>query len=70
MPPFGPLYGQRVFVDVALAAEPEIVVDAGTHTEAIRMRWADFAASVKPIVGSFAEHPFNRAGEFSASYRE
>lgn len=57
MPPFGPLYGQPVFVDVALAAEPEIVFDAGTHTEAIRMRWADFVAAIRPIVGRFAEHP-------------
>lgn len=55
MPPFGPLYGQPVYVDVALAGEHEIVFDAGTHTEAIRMRWADFAASVRPIVGRFAE---------------
>ena len=55
MPQFGPLYGQPVYVDVALAGEHEIVFDAGTHTEAIRMRWADFAASVRPIVGRFAE---------------
>lgn len=54
MPPFGGLYGQRVFVDVALASEPHIVFSAGTHTEAIRMRWADFAATVRPIVGRFA----------------
>jgi Ala-tRNA(Pro) deacylase len=57
MPPFGPLYGQPVFVDVALAAEPEVFFNAGTHTEAIRMRWADFAASVRPIVGKFADRP-------------
>lgn len=57
MPPFGPLYGQRVFVDVALASEPAIVFNAGTHTQAIRMRWADFAASTKPIVGRFAGRP-------------
>ena len=56
MPPFGGLYGQRVFVDVALAAEPHIFFSAGTHTEAIRMRWSDFAATVRPIVGSFADH--------------
>ena len=31
MPPFGPLYGQTVFVDTALAAEDEIVFNAGTH---------------------------------------
>lgn len=55
MPPFGPLFGQQVFVDIALAAEPEIVFNAGTHGEAIRMRWADFAKAVRPIVGPFAE---------------
>lgn len=55
MPPLGPLYGQRVFVDSALAAEPEIVFNAGTHADAIRMGYADFAAAVNPSVGSFAE---------------
>lgn len=70
MPPFGPLYGQQVFVDVALAAEPEIVFNAGTHTEAIRMRWADFATSVRPIVGRFAEPPLDRVGGFRLSFRE
>jgi Ala-tRNA(Pro) deacylase len=70
MPPFGPLYGQQVFVDAALAAEPEIVFNAGTHTEAIRMRWADLAASVRPIVGRFAEPPLDQLGEFRLSYRE
>jgi len=70
MPPFGPLYGQQVFVDVALAAEPQIVFSAGTHTEAICMRWADFAASVRPTVGKFAEAPGDHVGEFRLSYRE
>lgn len=54
MPPFGPAYDQPVFVDVALAAEPHLAFNAGTHTEAITMRWADFAASVGPVVGKFA----------------
>lgn len=57
MPPFGPLYGQRVFVDAELAAEADIVFNAGTHSEAIRMRYADFAAAAKPTVGRFAESP-------------
>lgn len=70
MPPFGPLYGQSVFVDVTLAAEPEIVFNAGTHTEAIAMRWADFVRSVEPIVGRFAEPLLDRVGEFRLSYRE
>jgi Ala-tRNA(Pro) deacylase len=60
MPPFGPLYGQSVFVDVTLAREPVLVFNAGTHTEAIGMRWADFAASVRPIVGRFAEPPLDQ----------
>jgi Ala-tRNA(Pro) deacylase len=59
MPPFGPLT-DRVFVDAALAAEPEVVFNAGTHSEAIRMRYADFAAATKPTVGRFAERPDNQ----------
>ena len=70
MPPFGPLYGQTVFVDVAIAAEPRIVFNAGTHTEALAIRWADFARSIRPIVGRFAEPPIDRVGEFRLSFRE
>jgi Ala-tRNA(Pro) deacylase len=69
MPPFGPLYGQPVYVDVALAEEPEIVFNAGTHTQAIRMRWADFSASVRPIVGAFAEPPRAHMGGLGLSFR-
>jgi len=57
MPPLGPLYGQPVFVAVALALEPEIVFSAGTHAEAIAMRWPDFGGMVGPIIGQFAQRP-------------
>jgi Ala-tRNA(Pro) deacylase len=57
MPPFGPLYRQRVFVDDALTREDEIVFNGGSHTDAICMRYGDFAALAKPIVGSFAVRP-------------
>ena len=70
MPPFGPLYGQTVFVDAVLAAEPEIVFNAGTHRDAIAMRWTDFVKMVNPIVGSFAERPVDRVPEYRLSYRE
>lgn len=53
MPPLGPLYGQRVFVDKRLAADPEIVFNAGTHDEAIRMRYEDFTRIVRPVLGDF-----------------
>ena len=70
MPPFGPLYRQTVFADASLATEPEIAFNAGTHTEAIAMRWCDFARAIRPIVGAFAEPPQGRVGEFKLSYRE
>ena len=54
MPPLGPLYGQTVYVDAALAWEPQIVFNAGTHRDAIAMRWIDFVKMVNPIVGRFA----------------
>jgi len=55
MPPFGPLYGQTVYVDAVLALEPEIVFNAGTHRDAIAMRWNDFVRMANPVVGKFAE---------------
>jgi Ala-tRNA(Pro) deacylase len=58
MPPLGPLYNQPVFVDIALAAEPQIVFNGGTHADAVCMRYDDFAALAKPVVGSFARRPF------------
>lgn len=55
MPPFGPLYKQPVFVDEALTHDEEIVFNAGTHSDAVCMRYADFAAITRPTVGRFAE---------------
>jgi Ala-tRNA(Pro) deacylase len=54
MPPFGPMYRQQVFVDEALAAEDQIVFNAGTHGDAVAMRYADFETVANPIVGRFA----------------
>jgi prolyl-tRNA editing enzyme YbaK/EbsC (Cys-tRNA(Pro) deacylase) len=64
------MYQQRVFVDISLAAESDIAFNAGTHSEALCMRWADFAAAVRPIVGRFAEHSPDTVGEFRLSFRE
>ena len=55
MPPFGPLYKQPVYVDEELTLDDEIVFNAGTHSDAICMRYGDFAALTRPIVGRFAE---------------
>lgn len=53
MPPFGPLYKQPVLVDKSLTSDPEIVFNAGSHREAIRMRYRDFEELVKPTVAEF-----------------
>jgi prolyl-tRNA editing enzyme YbaK/EbsC (Cys-tRNA(Pro) deacylase) len=59
-----------VFVDVALAAEAELLFDADVPDETIRIRWPDFAATLRPIVGKFAEPQLDRVGGFRLSYRE
>jgi Ala-tRNA(Pro) deacylase len=53
MPPFGPLYEQPVMVDRSLTSDPEIVFNAGSHHEAIRMRYRDFEDLVKPLIAEF-----------------
>jgi len=44
-----------VYVDETLAADEEIVFNAGTHRDAVRMRYADFVRLATPRTGSFAE---------------
>jgi Ala-tRNA(Pro) deacylase len=56
MPPFGNLYGLPVYVDEALAEDETIVVQAGTHTDTIRLKYADFERLVRPTVARFAYH--------------
>ncbi len=53
MPPFGNLYDMEVFVADALARNAEIAFNAGTHTETIRMAFADFERLVHPKLMSF-----------------
>lgn len=48
MPPFGNLYGVDVYVDRRLAEDEEIVFNAGSHVELIRLKYADFERLVKP----------------------
>jgi Ala-tRNA(Pro) deacylase len=57
VPPFGELYGLPVYLDEALAEDPEIVFNAGTLCNAIRMGNLDFVRIAKPRICSFAEKP-------------
>jgi Ala-tRNA(Pro) deacylase len=54
MPPFGQLYLQRVFVEECFVGDPEMVFNAGTHTDCIRMHYGDFADIAQPVVGRFS----------------
>ena len=54
MPPFGNLYNVPVYVDKPLADDDMIVVRAGTHTDTISLKYADFERLVKPTVADLA----------------
>ena len=54
MPPFGNLWGFDVYVASRLAEDDEIVFNAGTHTELIRLAYKDFERIVHPKVVEFS----------------
>lgn len=69
MPPFGAVFGHRVFVERCLVGEPEMVFNAGTHTDAIRMHYWDFAELAKPCVGTFCRCPNGQPSDAPARER-
>ena len=48
MPPFGSLYDMEVYVSERLAEDEEIAFNAGSHTELVRLSYADFERLVSP----------------------
>jgi Ala-tRNA(Pro) deacylase len=54
MPPFGSLYGFPTYIDRALTKEDFIVFEAGTHTDAIKLRYSDYERVADPLVEDFA----------------
>ena len=48
MPPFGNLYGMETYASVKLTEHPEIAFNAGSHTELIKLSFADFERLAKP----------------------
>jgi Ala-tRNA(Pro) deacylase len=55
-PPFGNLYNLETIVEEHLTEEPEIVFQAGTHKDTIKMKFADYQKLVRPKVGQFGDH--------------
>jgi Ala-tRNA(Pro) deacylase len=60
MPPLGPLYNQRVFIDASLAEDEDVVFNAGTHVDAVRMRYEALVSLTGAMVASFANRPHGR----------
>lgn len=54
MPPFGHLYGLATHVDRALTGDEFIVFEAGTHSDAIKLSYADFSRLARAAVADFA----------------
>ena len=48
MPPFGNLYGLPVYVDARLSRHSDIVFNAGSHTDAVRMSYGEFESLANP----------------------
>lgn len=50
MPPFGNLFGLKVYVDPALAKDEFIYFNAGNHVQTVRLKYQDFARLAQPIM--------------------
>lgn len=53
-PPFGNLYDIPMLVDMHLADRDEIVFQAGSHRQTIRMKYADYASLTHPRIEDLA----------------
>lgn len=56
MPPLGNLFNLPVFVSRDLRDDEDIVFNAGTHIDAIRMKYSDFEMLTNPVVCEFSSH--------------
>ncbi|HTX37746.1 MAG TPA: YbaK/EbsC family protein [Bryobacteraceae bacterium] len=57
MPPLGPLYGLSVYLDNSLAGQDTIAFNAGTHSEVMHMRMAEFRRLALPATVSLVREP-------------
>jgi Ala-tRNA(Pro) deacylase len=55
-PPIGKLYGVPTLMDASLEDNEEVLFQAGTHRDAVRMHFSDYWKLTEPSIGQFA-HP-------------
>ena len=54
VPPFGNLFGLKVYFDKSVAENEIVAFNAGQHTKSIKMKAKDLARVVNPVVGEFS----------------
>lgn len=57
MPPFGHLYSVPVYLDRALTQAAEIIFNAGTHQDALKLALTDYLRLETPTIVDFIVHP-------------
>ncbi|ACJ19993.1 aminoacyl-tRNA deacylase [Coxiella burnetii] len=50
MPPFGNLFDMKVYLSKELSEEKEIVFNAGTHSQLLKLSYEDYEKLVKPTI--------------------
>ena len=61
VPPFGVPAGDRVLVDVGLAGRDSVLLEAGSHSESVRLKTVDLLELAKAeVVDIAAEAPSRR----------
>ena len=55
-PPFGQLYGLEVYADKILEEDDQIIFNAGTHTDVVKIAFTDFKRIVNPIIADIGTH--------------
>lgn len=60
VPPFGSLFGLPVYVCPTLTKDEKITFNAGTHSDAVRMSYAEYERLEKPTVAAMAKHEEER----------
>ena len=51
-PPIGPMFNLRTVMDEKLKEDEHLIMQAGTHTEAVKVRRADWEKLCRPVVAS------------------
>lgn len=55
-PPIGPMFKLKTIMDAGLREDDHLIMQAGTHTEAVRVRRTDWEKLCSPLVANITSH--------------